>query len=130
MTLFLAEHCLGYATSAIRDFPHHLASAVFCLVFIVMMILGIIKEKKAKILAWVLVAGFMAVVIVLDVINTKTEQTVSFPSSSEITLDSTSEVISATNISEVRIEKLDEDYHIMGNVYEDSEAEVTISTGG
>lgn len=44
----LAIHFSGYASSAIDHFPDHLVSAILCVVFIVVSILGIAKTKWSK----------------------------------------------------------------------------------
>ena len=130
MTVFLGLQGVTYAKNSMNDFPHHIVSAILCVVFMVIMILGIIKEKKAKILAWVVAAGFLAVYGASGFMTSNVAGTVSFGSSSDLKLDKTSEVVTSTNIDDVRIDEITGEYMLIGSVSADNEAEVTISTGG
>lgn len=59
MLVFLGYHYYGFIAAARFYFPHHLASAVFCVVSMFVYVLGIFKNKKIKL------AGVIASVVIL-----------------------------------------------------------------
>ena len=59
MLVFLGYHYNGFFAAARFFFPHHLASAVFCVVSMFVYVLGIFKHKKIKL------AGVIASVVIL-----------------------------------------------------------------
>lgn len=55
--------CAAYSIQMMRDMPHHLLSAVLSLVFAIMMLFGIQKEKKNRIIAIAVVIAVAALVM-------------------------------------------------------------------
>ena len=54
MLLLLAYIGIGYFSSAIENFPHHLLSAIFCFIAIILIILGVLNKRKNRILLFAL----------------------------------------------------------------------------
>lgn len=69
MTVFLAAHMMGYISTAVREPPLHLVSAVLCAVFIILMILGIPRTKYAAITAWGIIAAAIVVMTVIFILR-------------------------------------------------------------
>ena len=133
MTVFLTEHMLGYGRSAVLDFPHHLASAVFCAVFIVISILGIARTKNAKIVFWLIEAAAVIVLVVIVIVRGggSVVRSYTFHSGNyNLGLDSTSEVVASTNIQESDIREFNGNYYLDLTVTDDENASVTVSTNG
>lgn len=59
MLLFLAEHGIGYYSSTMSYFPHHLLSTIFCFGAIIFITLGIFEKWIYRIGTILLVAGIM-----------------------------------------------------------------------
>lgn len=55
MLIFLGFHYSGFLSKTIFNFPHHLISAIFCVVTSFMYVLGIFENKKNKIAGIVIV---------------------------------------------------------------------------
>lgn len=49
---------VGFFTSAINSFPHHLLSGIFCFVEIILIILGVLNKKKNKIISFIIITLF------------------------------------------------------------------------
>ena len=132
MTVFLTVYVLSYGRSAVRDFPHHLASAVFCAVFIVISILGIARTKYAMIASWVIEAlSIIVVVIIVIVRGGSDDRSYTFRSESyDLGLDSTSEIVAAANTREESIHEFEGSYYLDVTIMGDDPASVTIETGG
>lgn len=58
MLAFLSILGLGFIDSAIEKFPHHLLSGIFCFVAITIIILGVLRKKKNRIIASSLIIIF------------------------------------------------------------------------
>ena len=56
---------LGYFTSVIENFPHHLLSCIFCFATIIVVILNIFDNLKLKISAFIVIVLFLAVYLFL-----------------------------------------------------------------
>lgn len=52
---------LGYFTSVIENFPHHLLSCVFCFATIIMVVINIFDDLKMKISAFIVIVLFLVV---------------------------------------------------------------------
>ena len=65
MLLLLALTGLGYLNSAIENFPHHLLSFIFCLTFIIIIVLNLFNKTKLKLLSFGITILFMIGYIVL-----------------------------------------------------------------
>ena len=134
MTVFLAEHMLGYARTAIKEPPHHLVSAILCAVFIVLSILGIARTKYAKIAAWLIAAGSIAVIILISVIRggfTSTESSYTFKDDLYgIDLGPDSQVVMSVNAKDAEITEFNGSYYLHITITDDENSSVTISTNG
>ncbi len=56
MLLFLSSHGIGYLSSVIDKFPHHLLSFIACFSFIVIIVLNLFDKTKIKIITLSIVA--------------------------------------------------------------------------
>lgn len=52
---------LGYFTSVIENFPHHLLSCIFCFATIIMVVINIFDDLKMKIFAFIVIVLFLVV---------------------------------------------------------------------
>ncbi len=52
---------LGYFTSVIENFPHHLLSCIFCFATIIMVVINIFDDLKMKISAFIVIVLFLVV---------------------------------------------------------------------
>ena len=64
MLSLLALLGVGYAKNAITSFPDHLLSAIYCFICIPVLIFGVLKNKKARILAGLISVAACATVII------------------------------------------------------------------
>ncbi len=58
MLILLSLIGLDYFNSAFSNFPHHILSAIFCFVAIIVIILGTLNKTKNRIIAFVLITTF------------------------------------------------------------------------
>ena len=58
MLILLAYLGVGFFGNAIQSFPHHLLSGIFCFAAIVLIVLGVLKEKKNIIISFIIVILF------------------------------------------------------------------------
>ena len=61
MTCLLAAMAVSYLYGFLKFPPYKILSCIACIIFIVMLILGILQEKKQRVLAAVIAAGALAV---------------------------------------------------------------------
>lgn len=60
---------LWYFGQAVRSFPHHLLSGVFCIFSIIVMTLCIQKEKRNRLISFLIAIGLTVVVVVLAMLT-------------------------------------------------------------
>ena len=69
MLAFLGYHYYGYFAAARFYFPHHLASAVFCVVSMFLLVLGIFKNKKLKLVGVIINVVILISATVIALLN-------------------------------------------------------------
>ena len=130
MNVFLAFHMVGYARSALTDPPNHLASAIFCAVFIVLPILGIAKTVPARAVAWSAAVTAVAVIAILSIVSGGKDYSPTIncrENGIEFTADS--EIVASVNITEEHVTEFEGDYYLNLIICRD-EAKITIETNG
>ena len=65
MLAFVGIHYMGFLSSVIMDFPHHLLSAIFCMVTILVYPAAIFEDPKVRRLGLILAALILAVMTVI-----------------------------------------------------------------
>lgn len=68
-TAFLAAMCVNYFGAALRSFPHHLLSSIFCLALAVFFVFVLLDDKKHRIAALAVIAVAIAVTIGITAIG-------------------------------------------------------------
>lgn len=58
MLILLSIIGVGFISSTIEDFPHHLLSGIFCFTAIILIILGVLSKKKNKIISFSIIILF------------------------------------------------------------------------
>ena len=58
MLILLSIIGVGFFSSAIENFPHHLLSGIFCFTAIILIILGVLNKKKSRIISFVIIILF------------------------------------------------------------------------
>ena len=131
MSVFLAYHLTMYISRAVDDFPHHLASAVFCAVFIVLPILGTAKTKWGKLIAWGAAAAAVAVFVFLYIV--KGSSTPYSPrlncKDNGIEVTAASRIVASANITDESLYEANGEYYFYAEMH-GKEAEITIETNG
>ena len=132
MTVMLAIHFSGYASSAIDHFPDHLVSAILCVVFIVVSILGIAKTKWSKLIAWGVAVLSVIVLTALVIIRGGDKKFTPMIGSNEydLGLNSTSKIVSTTNLEADSIREVDGNYYIDVSMDQNAEGRIIINTDG
>ncbi|MBR6044013.1 MAG: hypothetical protein IKP47_00110 [Ruminococcus sp.] len=131
MTVFLVYHLTMYVSKAMDDFPHHLASAVLCVIFIVLPILGTARTKYAKLIAWGAAAAAIAVFIFIYVLKgggTRYSPRLNCRENG-IEVSKDSRIVASVNVYEHQIYEADGEYYLYTEIT-GKEAEVTVDTDG
>ena len=58
MLILLAIIGIGFFSSTLENFPHHLLSSIFCFIAIILIILGVLNKKKNIIISFAIVITF------------------------------------------------------------------------
>ena len=58
MLILLAIIGIGFFSSTLKNFPHHLLSGIFCFIAIILIILGVLNKKKNIIISFAIIAIF------------------------------------------------------------------------
>ena len=58
MLILLSIIGVGFFSSTIENFPHHLLSGIFCFTAIILIILGVLNEKKNRIISFAIIILF------------------------------------------------------------------------
>lgn len=117
MLLFLGEHYLMYLKDAIYYFPHHLLSALFCIITLLLYAIGIFKTKELKIVTTSISILIIIGATILAFTNKLVYKPTLLMSGNDTTFDNTYNVyIDNTKMGKVYIEYIDgfEDYVVTG----------------
>ena len=130
MTVFLAFHLYTYAGKVKSDFPHHLVSAVLCVVFIIITVLGIARTKNARIISWTVAAAAVAATAVIVLVRgTETYSPTINCAENGMDVNASSKVVAAVDISESRISEF-EGMYLLYLETPKKESRITINTDG
>ena len=66
MLILLAIMGIGFFSSALASFPHHLLSGIFCFIAITLIILGVLSKKKNIILSFAVIITFTIVYVLIS----------------------------------------------------------------
>ena len=78
MTCLLALHGIGFFKSAYEKPYHHLLSGIYCFVFIVILIFGVLRDNMLRLLAFAVVAVFTIAYFFYSFRNVETDPTAIF----------------------------------------------------
>ena len=130
MTVFLAYHLYTYYGSVKNNFPHHLVTAILCVVFIVVTILGIARTKNAKIVSWLIAGAAVAAMVVLALVKgTEAYSPTINCQDNGMDVNATSQVSGTVDIQQYRISEFDGMYMLYLEM-NTKEGKITIDTDG
>ena len=128
MLILLAYEGIGYLSSAIENFPHHLLSCIFCFAFITIIVLNLFSGTKLRLLAFGITIIFIIGYIISENgrVHTEFENTFSLEEC-ELKGELMVSTFTGTKQGNVELIKVDDSYNVRVNCRDGGEYTFEVS---